>query len=155
MVDSSAAIDALLAVPGSGALRTLLATEELHAPTLIDVEVVSALRGLTRGGRISATRAQDLLTDLDDLPLRRWPSSDGLRRRSFQLRENVSAYDAAYLALAEALDCPLLTRDARPSRSSGHHVRIDVRQVHAAQKQHPCSAVVPRGIVGAWTPRWM
>lgn len=126
VVDGSAIIDALLAVPGSAALRGFLSTEELHAPSLIDYEVVSALRGLTLGGVITAARAQDLLTDVDDLPLRRWPSSGGLRRRSFQLRDNVSAYDAAYLALAEALGCALLTRDVRLGRSSGHNVPIDI-----------------------------
>lgn len=127
VVDSAAVIDALLVVPGSEALRARLVSEGLHAPSLIDFEVVSALRGLARGGYISAARAEDLLTDFDDLPIERWPSSDGLRRRCFQMRENVSAYDAAYVALAEALECPLLTRDARLSRSSGHNAVIEVR----------------------------
>ena len=54
-------------------------------------------------------------------------TADALRRRIFQLRANVSAYDAAYVVLAEALDCPLLTRDLRLARSSGHLVRIEVR----------------------------
>jgi len=126
VVDGSALIDALLAVPETDALRRFLATEELHVPSLVDYEIVSALRGLVLGGAISATRAQDLLTDLDELPLHRWPSSSGLRRRSLQLRDNVSAYDAAYLALAEALGCALLTRDVRLSRSSGHLVPIKV-----------------------------
>ena len=57
----------------------------------------------------------------------RWPSGDGLRRRSFQLRENLSAYDAAYVALAEALNCSLLTRDTRLERSSGHLISVEVR----------------------------
>lgn len=126
VVDGSALIDALLAVPDTDALRRFLATEELHAPSLIDYEIVSALRGLALGGVITAARAQDVLTDLDDLPLHRWPSSDGLRRRSLHLRDNVSADDAAYVALAEALGCALLTRDGRLSRSSGHHVPIEV-----------------------------
>ena len=57
----------------------------------------------------------------------RWPSADALRRRAFQLRDNVSAYDAAYVALAEALDCTLVTRDGRLARSSGHYAHIEVR----------------------------
>ncbi|WP_205684088.1 type II toxin-antitoxin system VapC family toxin [Cryobacterium aureum] len=86
----------------------------------------SPLRGLTLAGHLSAARAQDLLADFDDLPIRRWASADPLRRRAFQLRDNVSAYDAAYVALAEALRCSLLSRDARLARSSGHTVRIEV-----------------------------
>jgi len=127
VVDSAAVVDALTAVAGTDELRTHLATEDLHAPGLIDVEVVSALRGLTLRGHLSATRAEDLLTDFDDLPMQRWPSADALRRRAFQLRDNVSAYDAAYVALAEALDCPLVTRDGRLARSRGHSAQIEVR----------------------------
>lgn len=127
VIDSSAVTDALTVVDGTEDLRALLAKEELCAPTLLDFEVVSALRGLTLGGHLDATRALDVLTDLDDLPIRRWPSGDGPRRRAFQLRDNVSAYDAAYVVLAEALECPLVTRDARLLRSSSHLVRVEVR----------------------------
>lgn len=126
VVDSAAIVDALTAVQGSEDLRDRLARDELHAPTLVDLEVVSALRGLTLGGDLSAGRAEDLLTDLDDLTIERWPAADVLRRRAFQLRHNVSAYDAAYVALAEALECPLVTRDARLGRSGGHDARIEV-----------------------------
>ena len=127
MVDSAAVVDALTAVAGTDELRAYLAAEELHAPSLLDFEIVSVLRRLTVAGHMSAGRAQDLLTDFEDLPIQRWPSADPLRRRAFQLRDSVSAYDAAYLVLAEALDCPLLTRDARLARSGGHSVRIEVR----------------------------
>lgn len=127
VVDSATVVDALTAVAGTDELRAQLATEELHAPSLVDFEVVSALRGLTLGGHLSATRAEDLLTDFDDLPLQRWASADALRRRAFQLRDNISAYDAAYVALAEALDCPLVTRDGRLARSTGHSAQIEVR----------------------------
>ncbi|MDN5748845.1 MAG: type II toxin-antitoxin system VapC family toxin [Pseudonocardia sp.] len=126
VVDSAVVVDALTAAPGTEGLRARLATEELHAPTLLDYEVVSAVRGLTLGGHLGAGRAEDVLTDLDDLHMYRWPSVDPLRRRSVQLRNNVSAYDAAYVALAEALECPLLTRDGRLARSVGHRARIDV-----------------------------
>lgn len=60
-------------------------------------------------------------------PIQRWPSADSLRRRAFQLRDNLSAYDAAYIALAEALECPLLTRDARLAGSGGHMAQIEIR----------------------------
>lgn len=127
VVDSAAVVDALTAVAGTDELRARLATEDLHAPGLVDVEVVFAVRGLTLRGHLSATRAEDLLTDFDDLPMQRWPSADALRRRAFQLRDNVSACDAAYVALAEALDCPLVTRDGRLARSRGHSAQIEVR----------------------------
>lgn len=127
VVDSAAVVDALTGVAGTDELRTHLSAEDLHAPSLVDFEVVSALRGLTLRGHLSPTRAQDLLTDFEDLPLQRWPSADALRRRAFHLRDNVSAYDAAYVTLAEALDCILVTRDGRLARSTGHAVRIQVR----------------------------
>lgn len=126
VVDSSVVVDALTAAPGTADLRARLADEDLHAPGLLDFEVVAALRGLVMGGHLSAARAQDALTDFEDLPRERWPSADPLRRRSFRLRDNVSAYDAAYVALAEALECPLVTRDARLARSSGHDAQITV-----------------------------
>jgi predicted nucleic acid-binding protein len=93
----------------------------------LDFEVVSALRGLTLGGQLSTARAQDALTDFDALPIRRWPSAAALRRRAFSLRRNLTAYDAAYVALAEALKCAVLTRDTRLAHSSGHSVEIRVR----------------------------
>ncbi|WP_225978502.1 type II toxin-antitoxin system VapC family toxin [Gandjariella thermophila] len=125
-MDSAAIVDALSGVDGTGDLRKVLATEELHAPALLDFEVVSALRGLTVAGHLSPARAHDLLTDYDDLPLHRWAFEDGLRRRAFQLRNNISAYDAAYVALAETLGCTLVTRDARLGRSAGHDAHIAV-----------------------------
>ncbi len=127
VVDSAAVIDALTGLAGTDELRAYLAAEELHAPSLVDFEVVSALRELILGGVLSATRAHDLLSDFEDLPVQRWPFADALRRRAFQMRDNVSAYDAAYITLAEALNCPVLTRDTRLSRSTGHSVRIEVR----------------------------
>lgn len=125
-MDSAAVVDALSTVADSDQLRARLVAEQLHAPHLIDFEVVSALRGLSQGGHLSVNRGEDLLTDFNDLPLHRWPSADALRRRTLQLRNNVSAYDATYVALAEALECPLVTRDSRLARSSGHAAQIEV-----------------------------
>ena len=126
VVDCSAVVDALTAADDADSLRARMSGEDLHAPALLDFEVVAALRGLVLGSHLTPARAEDTLTDFDDLTIERWPSSDGLRRLAFQLRHNVSAYDAAYIALAEALDCPMLTRDARLRRSAGHHARIEV-----------------------------
>lgn len=127
VVDTSAVVDALIAVEGTDDLRAFMRNEELNAPTLLDFEVVSALLGLTLRRKLSPTRAADALTDFDDLAVRRWPSGDGLRRRAFQLRHDTSAYDAAYVTLAEALDCSLLTRDARLARSCRHLVYVEIR----------------------------
>ncbi len=127
VIDAAVVVDALTAVEATDGLRARLVGGELHAPALLDFEVVSALRGLTLGGHLSATRAQDALGDFDDLEITRWPAADPLRRRAFQLREHVSAYDAAYVVLAEALGCPLLTRDERLARGCGHVVEIEVR----------------------------
>ena len=126
VIDCSAVVDALTAAEDANSLRARMSGEDLHAPALLDFEVVAALRALVLGSHLTPTRAEDALTDFDDLTIERWPSSDGLRRRAFQLRQNVSAYDAAYIALAEALDCPMLTRDNRLRKSAGHHARIEV-----------------------------
>jgi predicted nucleic acid-binding protein len=93
---------------------------------LIDIEVVSALRGLVLGGRISESRAMDALTDHGDLPITRWGSTDHHRRASLGLRDNVTAYDAAYLVLANELECPLLTRDGRLGRGLSVGVGVEV-----------------------------
>ncbi len=126
VIDCAAVVDALTDVDGTDDLRAFLASEELCAPALLDYEVVSALRGLTLRGHLTATRAEDALTDFDDLEIHRWRSGDGLRRRAFQLRDTLSMYDAAYVVLAEALDCSLLTRDVQLARSCGHLVPIEV-----------------------------
>ncbi|MGI8574902.1 MAG: PIN domain-containing protein [Egibacteraceae bacterium] len=124
VVDSSAVVVALTTLEGIDDLRATLSEEELNAPTLLDFEVVSALRGLTLGGHLTAARGLDALTDYDDLEVLRWQSAPALRRRAFQLRANLSAYDAAYAALAEALECPLATRDSRLARACEKRVEV-------------------------------
>ena len=127
VIDCSAVVDALTGADGTDDLRICIADHDLHAPALLDFEVVSALRGLTLRGHISVSRALDALTDFEALSIRRWHGAASLRLRAFSLRDNLSAYDAAYVALAEALDCALLTRDARLANSPSHSVEILVR----------------------------
>ena len=127
VVDCSAIVDVLVGVPDAADVRDALRHEDLHAPALLDVELVSALRAMTRSGRLSVPRALDVLTDFEDLPVQRWIPGDVLRRRMFALRGTVSAYDAAYVALAESLECALVTRDARLAGSTGHAATIVVR----------------------------
>lgn len=81
VVDSAAVVDALTVVEGTGDLRAELEDEDLHAPALLDYEVVSALRGLALGGQLSAPKTHDALTDFDALPIQRWPSGAALRLR--------------------------------------------------------------------------
>lgn len=126
VVDNAAVVDALTCPEGSDELRARLDDEELHVPTLLDYEIVSALRGLTLGGHLSPSRAKDALVDFEDLPIVRWPQQGDLRLRVFQLRENLSAYDAACVALAEALECVLVTRDRRLARAGGHEAKVEV-----------------------------
>lgn len=125
VLDASALLRALLPGADPGLLARLGSDRDLHAPHLLDLEVVSALRRLNRSRRLSADRARDALTDLSDLNLTRYPH-ELLLPRIWQLRENLSAYDAAYVALAEALEAPLLTADARLARSSGHRASTEL-----------------------------
>jgi len=97
-------------------LRARLAGERLAAPAVMEIEVVSTWRGLSRAGRLSAGRAEAALADLAEMPLERAPHGP-LLPRIWELRDNLSTYDAAYVALAEGLDTVLLTGDARLART--------------------------------------
>lgn len=125
VVDCSLVLDVLVA-PDRRDLASSMAGELLAAPSVIDFEFLSALRGLVLGSRLTVPRAIDALHDFDDLRLRRWPSSRPLRARTFELRHNVSAYDAAYVVLAEALGCALMTRDRRLATATDGIVDVTV-----------------------------
>ena len=98
--------------------RQRLRREQLAAPDLLRIEVLSVLRRQHRQGGLDAGQVGVAVDDLLDLELDVYPTGP-LLRRAWQLRDNVTAYDACYVALAEALDCPLLTADARLSRAAG------------------------------------
>jgi len=127
VVDSSALIEVLLRSSGAALAepRLFAAGETLHAPHLIDVETAPVLRRHAAGGEIDGARGRAALTDLADFPLRRYPH-DFLLPRVWDLRQNLTAYDAVYVALAEALDATLLTRDRRLAVASGHRARVEV-----------------------------
>lgn len=101
--------------------------ESLHAPHLIDVEVLQVIRRYERNGDIDAERARHALGDHLDLPIERYPH-DVLFSRMWELRGSVTAYDAAYVALAEALDATLLTADQKLARSAPRGVRVEIVQ---------------------------
>jgi predicted nucleic acid-binding protein len=127
VLDASAALELLLRtnkgeVVGS---RISPASETLHAPHLIDLEVAQVLRRYVSRGQIHEARASAALDDLRDLDLFRYPH-EVLLDRIWELRENASAYDAAYLALAEALGAPLLTTDLRLGAVPGTAARVEV-----------------------------
>jgi predicted nucleic acid-binding protein len=126
VVDASAVLEVLLQTPAAPRVtrRIFAPGETLHAPHLIDVEIAQVVRRYARAGAISPDRGAEALADLADLPLSRYPHFV-LLPRIWQLRHNLTAYDAAYLALAEALDAPLLTRD-RALASAGGRVRVEV-----------------------------
>lgn len=126
VLDASAVIDLLLARHAAAKLadRIFGRGELIAAPHLIDPEVVQTIRRLLRTGEIEIAQANAALDLFPFVEIERHPH-DVLLRRTWFLRDNLTAYDATYVALAEALDAPLITRDARLARSSGHSARIE------------------------------
>jgi len=129
VVDASIVVRLLQNRRGDAALRERFSRERrLHAPALIDAEVTSALRGLLMTSkvaiRITRKRAGEMLDDYADLPIERHLLQP-LQRRVLELRDNFTAYDAFYVALAEALDLPLLTDDGKFARSTSQPSLIE------------------------------
>jgi len=112
--------------PQTAHIRARLAGElEVHVPHLVDAEVTHTLRGLVLRDRLAAAPARRAIRRFAVLPLVRWPQTP-LLSRVFALRDQLTAYDATYVALAEGLGATLLTRDARMARAGGHRARIEV-----------------------------
>lgn len=127
VIDASALLEVLLGT-GTGARvedRLLSRGESLHAPHLLDVEVAQVLRRYAAAGELTPERGWEALRDLADFPLHRYPH-DVLLPRIWELRHNVTAYDGAYLALAEGLAAPLVTCDARLRSAPGHGAKVEV-----------------------------
>ena len=106
-------------------MRLFGARETLHAPHLLDIEATQVIRRYAAVGEVDEERGRAALLDLGDFPLRRYPHGF-LLPRVWELRKNLTAYDAVYVALAEILDAPLLTRDRRLAAAAGHHARIEL-----------------------------
>ena len=126
VVDSSAIVHRLVARPLDPRLVTRIGEDgDLHAPHLIDVEVLHVLRRHVRVGGLSEDRAADARFDFADLAIQRH-GHEHLRDRIWALRHNLTAYDAAFVALAGVLDVPLVTCDARLAATSGHAAEIEL-----------------------------
>lgn len=125
VIDASAVVDLLLELPiNQPLLRRLEDVSELHAPHLIDLEVLSVLRRLVRSGTMGLDAAGMARRSLAELPIERYPHVL-LRDRIWELRDNLTVYDAAYVALAEELELPLVTSDGRLARSVGHRAVVE------------------------------
>ena len=127
MVDASVLVEILLQSPLGirHADRVLNAEESLHAPHLLELEIIQAIRRLTRAGEISTQRAEAALIALLDLDFTRYDHTPFVGR-IWQLRASVTAYDAAYIALAEGLPAVLFTCDSKLARAHGHRAQIEL-----------------------------
>ena len=136
VVDAGAVAELLLGRPAGATVAQRFRDHDfdLHAPHLLDIEVLSALRRVVAAGDASGERAREAVTDLLDLPVERYPH-DALIPRIWDLRANLSAYDATYVALAEAVTdggATLLTADARLARAVRDHTELRVELADGA-----------------------
>lgn len=118
-------VDALVGDPANPELLAVIADSELHAPSLIDYEVASALRGHVLGGKLADSQLEDATEDFSAMQIERYPLST-MMRAVLDLRANYTVYDAAYVVLAQALDAPLVTADSKmlEARKGGVDVRL-------------------------------
>lgn len=122
VIDASAAVSGLLQ---AGPARKVMSDQQLHMPHLIDCELASVLRRKAAAGHLPTDIAANALDTWQRLAATRYPAS-GLLHRIWQLRDNVPAYDATYVALAEQLGCDLLTADARLGRAPGIRCAVTI-----------------------------
>lgn len=127
VVDASVVLEVLLRTEAAEALeaRMLNPAESLCAPHLLDIEVAQVVRRYCLLGETTSERGAEALRDLADMAIERFPHAPFLPR-IWELRNSLTAYDAAYVALAETLGCALLTRDQRLAKSPVHAASVEV-----------------------------
>lgn len=127
VVDASVVVTAIsvAGVDGERSRERLIQGADLHAPDLLDLEVLSVLRRRTRSRDVDETEAGAALDALGELRLTRYPHLP-LLSRVWTLRSNLTPYDAAYVALAEVLGCPLVTGDRRIARTPGINCAVEI-----------------------------
>jgi predicted nucleic acid-binding protein len=127
VLDASALIDWLLQTPAGQQIEQRICArgESLYAPHLLDLEVVQVLRRLVRANTISVARAEEAVHDLLDLRITRYPHIVFVSR-IWQHRNQLSAYDASYISLAESLGATLLTRDRHLASATGHRAKVEL-----------------------------
>lgn len=123
VVDASAFLERLVAGRRGQAVEHAIGESQIVVPDHINVELLNALRGLTRSGQLTPQRAAEAVHDLVGAPLTR-VGTTSLARRIWRRRENLSSYDAAYVALAQVLDCTLITGDGPLKRAVGDAVSV-------------------------------
>jgi len=125
VVDASAVLESLLRTNAASAVERVMFApgQTLHAPHLLDVEVAQVVRRYAAARSIDDVRGRDAISDLAAFPLRRYPHNM-LLSRIWELRSNFTAYDAAYVALSEALNAPLLTRDQALAAATQRHTHV-------------------------------
>jgi predicted nucleic acid-binding protein len=127
VADASTILEVLLRTEAGGIAerRLLRRGETIHAPSLIDLEVTQVIRRYARRGDVTSGWARSAIQVLVAFPMERY-GHEPLLLRIWELRENLTAYDAAYVALAEALRCPLLTGDTRLANAAGVRATVEV-----------------------------
>ncbi|MCY3880488.1 MAG: type II toxin-antitoxin system VapC family toxin [Dehalococcoidia bacterium] len=124
IIDASVAVECVLETRVGRSVREIVGDAEVAAPTLLDAEVLAALRKGVQQNRISTAQAERAITDLVAWPIDRIPNRD-LLPIAWRYRHNVTAYDALYVALASSLGVPLLTIDGPLSRASGIDIVVE------------------------------
>jgi predicted nucleic acid-binding protein len=128
VVDASALVETLINSPKAASVAAFLKGQQVHAPELIGFEVLSAIRGNVRGSVLTAADGLEAMREFEDIEARLelWPLLEVMTDRAIELRENVSSYDASYVALAEILQCQLVTADARLGRAAADLIDVTV-----------------------------
>ncbi|WES64597.1 type II toxin-antitoxin system VapC family toxin [Microbacter sp. GSS18] len=125
VVDASVLVDALIGSARATPVRWRLEADDLVAPDIVDVEVASALRGLAIAQRVDERAMEGAVADLGRLRLQRHPPAV-LISRALSLRADLTVFDGVYVALAEALDCPLITFDPRIAAAPGIRCSVEI-----------------------------